>query len=693
MIRTALFCLLLLSALQTQAQTSAPADKEDSTKRATLDQITINAYENNTTIQATPSAIGRLSERELSQLSDYNILPIINTLPGIKMEERSPGSYRLGIRGSAYNSPFGVRNVKVYYNDIPYTEPSGSTYLNQLGNYNFNSVEIIREPGSSIYGAGTGGVMLINSTAKVWSPSTTVFYTGGSYNYHSLAAEVKVGGINNQNTIRYQRLSYDGYRAHSELLKSILSWDNRAQISKHTYLNTSFLYGDLQYETPGGLTEQQYLQDPTQARPAVGPAAGSIEKKAAVNQKTVLLGTTLNYQPSKSWEHKTTIYTKHTKLDNPSIRNYSIVTQPSYGGRSTLKYKWTNSQVNFNWILGAEAQLGTSYENTYDNIHGNPDTLRQENHITYTTIVGFTQASLTYKKWLLTTGASLNNINIGVAQRYPISSPQNNTNYNNEVAPRVALSYKVRRFHHIYASFSKGYAVPTIEELAPTGSSLNLNLKPTTIWNYQAGVKGNALHNKLYYDLCLYKADLTNAIVQRRDAFGGDYYVNAGGVSKYGLEALVKYNLYTTDQERLFVNNLDLSISYTYSHFTYAAFVQLDKDYSDNTLPGVSPHTLSANLQILFTKQFYLNVNGYYSDRIFLDDANSFTSDPYLLVNMKVGKKLHWRSYSSELFVGINNLLNQTYSLGNDINAFGGRYYNAAAPINYFVGISLSRQY
>jgi iron complex outermembrane receptor protein len=38
---------------------------------------------------------------------------------------------------------------------------------------------------------------------------------------------------------------------------------------------------------------------------------------------------------------------------------------------------------------------------------------------------------------------------------------------------------------------------------------------------------------------------------------------------------------------------------------------------------------------------------------------------------------------------GVDNLLNQTYSLGNDINAFGGRYFNAAAKRNYFVGLQI----
>jgi iron complex outermembrane receptor protein len=46
-----------------------------------------------------------------------------------------------------------------------------------------------------------------------------------------------------------------------------------------------------------------------------------------------------------------------------------------------------------------------------------------------------------------------------------------------------------------------------------------------------------------------------------------------------------------------------------------------------------------------------------------------------------------------KIYTGIDNILNETYSLGNDINATGGRYYNAAAKRNYYAGISIGWNY
>jgi iron complex outermembrane receptor protein len=54
----------------------------------------------------------------------------------------------------------------------------------------------------------------------------------------------------------------------------------------------------------------------------------------------------------------------------------------------------------------------------------------------------------------------------------------------------------------------------------------------------------------------------------------------------------------------------------------------------------------------------------------------------------KIGWKRQLRSsLGLELFAGADNLLNEQYSLGNDINAFGKRYYNPSPINNYFGGL------
>ena len=43
-----------------------------------------------------------------------------------------------------------------------------------------------------------------------------------------------------------------------------------------------------------------------------------------------------------------------------------------------------------------------------------------------------------------------------------------------------------------------------------------------------------------------------------------------------------------------------------------------------------------------------------------------------------------------EVFGGVDNLTDEKYSLGNDLNAFGGRYFQPAPDRNYYGGINIS---
>jgi iron complex outermembrane recepter protein len=103
------------------------------------DTVIIDAYQGKKILK-TAAAINFISSEDMGRFNNTNALQALNATPGVRMEERSPGSYRLNIRGSSVRSPFGVRNVKIYYGDVPFTAPGGASMLNMLGYYNIGSV-------------------------------------------------------------------------------------------------------------------------------------------------------------------------------------------------------------------------------------------------------------------------------------------------------------------------------------------------------------------------------------------------------------------------------------------------------------------------------------------------------------------------------------------------------------------------
>jgi iron complex outermembrane receptor protein len=113
-------CLTILFSSHLQAQT-------DTIKEINLQEVVVKAFEQNRRLKDVPAAVNYVSPQALNRFSTASIVGAVNSTPGVRMEERSPGSYRINIRGSSLRSPFGVRNVKIYYNDIPYTDPGGNS--------------------------------------------------------------------------------------------------------------------------------------------------------------------------------------------------------------------------------------------------------------------------------------------------------------------------------------------------------------------------------------------------------------------------------------------------------------------------------------------------------------------------------------------------------------------------------------
>ncbi|HKZ66998.1 MAG TPA: Plug domain-containing protein, partial [Chitinophagaceae bacterium] len=108
-----ILALLTLSlSLPAKSQTEVIATENDSVKL--LSPVLIKGYESERTLAETPVAVGLITAKDIERYANTSLLSSVNTIPGVRMEERSPGSYRLNIRGSLLRSPFGVRNLKVY---------------------------------------------------------------------------------------------------------------------------------------------------------------------------------------------------------------------------------------------------------------------------------------------------------------------------------------------------------------------------------------------------------------------------------------------------------------------------------------------------------------------------------------------------------------------------------------------------
>ena len=146
---TILFCVFFFtSPIKSLAQDTLSSLSTD------LPEIHISAYSNRSDLIGIPAALQVIKDT-LHVDHSFSLASVFNHAPGVRLEERSPGSYRLSIRGSTLRSPFGVRNVKVYLDGFSLSDGGGNTYLQLLSPELISKAELLKGPASSMYGAGS----------------------------------------------------------------------------------------------------------------------------------------------------------------------------------------------------------------------------------------------------------------------------------------------------------------------------------------------------------------------------------------------------------------------------------------------------------------------------------------------------------------------------------------------------------
>ena len=235
--------LLLLLTLLTPTISLAQVTESDSTR--VLNEVVVRAYLYNRPMSEVPAAVVTLDQKDFERFNNTSFLPAVNLVPGVRMEERSPGSYRFSIRGSLLRSPFGVRNVKMYWNGLPLTDGGGNTYLNLLDFNAVTSSEIIKGPGGSLYGASTGGVVLFTKDpAQPGLRLSTVF---GSYGLQRYQLSGQFGSDKVKASVQYAHQQADGYREQSAMDRDALNTDinffaqSEEQFECNTLLHRSVL--------------------------------------------------------------------------------------------------------------------------------------------------------------------------------------------------------------------------------------------------------------------------------------------------------------------------------------------------------------------------------------------------------------------------------------------------------------------
>lgn len=674
--RVLVSCLVLGICISAFAQQASEVDTLAAD--SLLQPVVVKAFAHRKSLDVIPASIGLIGQENLQRFGNNGFLSVFNTIPGVRMEERSPGSFRLSVRGSSLRSPFGIRNVKIYWNGLPLTDPGGNTYLNLL---DFNSVqhaEIIRGPGSSMYGAGTGGVVLLES--RPGSGATSAELVGGAYGFRRAAGSVSTAKGPAAFSMTYAVQSADGYRIQSAMKRNFFQANGSLKLSPKTLLAVDGFWSDLYYQTPGALTLAQYQDDPAQARPAGGPNAGAVDQKASVSNSTLFGGITLRHDWDQNWTTTLVINSNTTTFRNPAIRNYEERDEKSSGFRLVTDRPLAFGRISF----GAEGQSGTSHIRIYQNLSGVKGIQTNDAHAPVRTGLIFGQMDIDLPhQMFLTAGLSINRYAVLFRQTLPAAFDDRQDSKLLPV-PRLAISKKIGKSLILVANAGQGFSPPTTAEIFSSTATYNKNLLAETGTSSEAGLRWRK--RGLGVAATTYHLSLKNTIVVTRTDAGADYFFNSGRTRQRGIEATADYAPWRGSRRQGWFR---VWTTVTRNNYRFVDYIQNDIDYSGNRLTGTPDHTVVAGIDWQPAQGFYAHATATYSDRIPLNDANTAWAPDFYVFALRTGYQSKVGRLPFDVFAGADNLLDRRYSLGNDLNAVGGRYFNAAAGRSWYLGLQV----
>jgi len=654
---------------------------------ASLNAVVVKGFESNKSLINTPASISLLSKATLNASSAFSMLPALNTSSGVRMEERSPGSYRLSIRGSLLRSPFGIRNVKVYYDDFILTDAGGNTYMNLLDIHSINRLELIKGPAGSVYGAGTGGAVLLNGFGALKdSNDLKLRLLGGSFGTLNQSLQYQHQSKNIQLNVGQGHFQSNGFRVQSKMRKDNVQLNMRIKSNEQISTDFMLFYSDLFYQTPGGLTFAQFNADPRQSRPATATLPSVVDQKTAIYNKSAFIGFSNTYKINSRWKTVGSVTNGLTQFKNPFITNYEKRREFNLGFRSKIVYE-NNLPIPVQWVSGFEIQRGEYAIDSSGNIKGAPDGNKVSDEVIARQQFAFTQLNIQPLRFLqIQSGLSINRFFYSIQRT--TGAPANGIkklDFNRQLLPRIALLAAPGAGISLYGQLSKGYSSPSIAEIRPSAGGVYSGLQAEYGWSKEIGIKLSAWRNKLYMQAALFQFDLRDAIVRRVNNIGAEYFVNEGDVQQKGIEIEYQYNLVNLPRQKFF-KSLKWSQAITLNDFRFVNYKNNQTSFAGNQLTGIADNVIVSSLAMDLTAHFYWNVQFNYVGKMPLNDANTFFSNPYRLWQSKIG----WRSGHTrpiELFLLMDNIGNENYSLGFDINAFGNRFYNPAPSRNYQFGL------
>lgn len=654
----------------------------------------------------TPAAVSVVNGDDMRQAAPrINLSESLGAVPGLQVQNRQnyAQDLQLSIRGFGSRSTYGVRGLRLYVDGIPATMPDGQGQTSNIDIGSIDSLEVLRGPFSALYGNSSGGVINVNTQTGSQPPTIEASSYYGSFGtwHYGLKATGAVGDGTQAGDVDYtvstNRFTTHGSRDHSGARKNLANAKLGVRINDVSKLTLLFNSVDIKANDPGGLTYDEWRNNPQQS-----PRGDQYNTRKTVKQTQAGLRyeRQLSQQDDLSvmmyaGERETTQYQSIpvAAQDNPSNSGGVIDLTRHYQGIDT---RWTHRgellvPVTFTTGLNYEnmSEQRKGYENfvvTNDGVQlGEKGNLRRNERNLMWNVDPYLQTQwqltdkLTFDAGVRYSSVWFDSNDHYVTEDNPDSS--DSTSYHKWL-PAGSLKYAVTEAWNVYLSAGHGFETPTITELSYRSKNiagLNLGLKPATNDTVEIGSKLRVANGLL--TAALFQTDTDNEIVADDSAGGRTSYKNAGKTRRQGVELGL-------DQQ--FGDSWKLKAAWTWLDATYRTNVCDSSDCNGNRIPGIARNMGYASFGYQPEQGWYAGSDIRYMGDIMANDANTAKAPSWTVVGLTTGYKWSYGKMDMDLFGRVDNLFDRTYVGSVIVNESKGRYFEPAPGRNFGIGMNLT---
>src|SRR5690606_37435086 len=201
----------------------------------------------------------------------------------------------------------------------PLTSGDSETTIEDLNLENLSSVEIIRGPLSSVYGAGLGGAIVISPhIPRAIDGAISIGSTHGSYGLMKTNIGVSVSHDKHGANVNYHRMESDGWRENSSYFREGVTISGEAFRTKDSHFNFLAGYTYLKAFIPSSMPKEMFEESPSSAAPTWLAAKG-------FEQYKTWFGGIGYHGKLGSWEQSTSVFALWKDSNEP--RPFDILTE------------------------------------------------------------------------------------------------------------------------------------------------------------------------------------------------------------------------------------------------------------------------------------------------------------------------------------------------------------------------------